>query len=88
MLKPVMHEWEMVGISGRPIEEWGRIAADVHLLHAADSRLPTLRVAALLQRAHPHWHSHEVSSGSHMAPVARPDLVNPLIARILDSAAR
>jgi hypothetical protein len=31
---------------------------------------------------------HEVPSGGHMAPLARPDLVNPLIAAALDEKNR
>lgn len=84
MLPPIAHEWDMLGIEGRPIEEWGKIAAPVHLLYAADTRLSTKRVTALLRRAHPHWKFHELPTGGHLAPIARPDLVNPLLTEILD----
>jgi pimeloyl-ACP methyl ester carboxylesterase len=84
MLPPVMREWEMIGHEGRPIAEWGAIAASVHLLRAADTRRSTSTVAALLARAHPHWQLLEVPAGGHMAPLTRADLVNPLIAKILD----
>jgi pimeloyl-ACP methyl ester carboxylesterase len=84
MLPPVMREWEMVGSRGRPIAEWGAISAPVHILRAADTRRTTASVAALLARAHPKWKLHEVAAGGHMAPLTRPDLVNPLIARLLD----
>lgn len=84
MLKPIVYEWESLGIDGRPIEEWGKIAAPVHLVHAADSKLSTRTIAALLHRAHTHWHSHELRKGGHLAPITRPDLVNPLFAKILD----
>ncbi|MEX2128588.1 MAG: alpha/beta hydrolase [Xanthobacteraceae bacterium] len=84
MLAPVMREWEMVGSQGRPIAEWGAISAPVHILRAADTRRTTGTVAALLARTHPNWRLHDVAAGGHMAPIARPDLVNPLIARVLD----
>ena len=64
------------------------IAAPVHLIHAADARAPTRAIVALLAKTYPDWHVHEVPSGGHMAPLARPDLVNPLIAAALDGTAR
>jgi pimeloyl-ACP methyl ester carboxylesterase len=87
MLPPIVHEWAALGVDGRPIAEWGAIDAPVHLLHAADTKLSTKTIAALLHRAHPHWIFHELPNGGHLAPIGRPDLVNPLIGRILDGAA-
>jgi pimeloyl-ACP methyl ester carboxylesterase len=87
MLPPVMREWEAVGSRGRPIAEWSAIAAPVHILRAADTRRSTASVASLLARAHPKWKLHEVAAGGHMAPLTRPDLVNPLIAKLLDETA-
>lgn len=84
-LRPIEHEWQMLGVEGRPIEEWGRIAAPVHLLRAADSKLSTLTIARLLEHAHPRWTFHDLPTGGHLAPIARPDLVNPLLTRILDA---
>ncbi|MCC6947040.1 MAG: alpha/beta hydrolase [Bradyrhizobiaceae bacterium] len=84
VLPPIAHEWEMLGFKGRPIAELGKIAAPVHLLRAADTNLSTKTVAALLQHAHPHWMVHELPTGGHLAPIMRPDLVNPVFAEILD----
>jgi pimeloyl-ACP methyl ester carboxylesterase len=84
LLPPIRREWDSLGVDGRPIEEWGRIAAPVHLLHAADTRLSTKTIAALLRRAHPDWHFHELPAGGHLAPIARPDLINPVLTKILD----
>lgn len=87
MLPPIMHEWDSLGVDGRPIAEWGAIAAPVHLLHAADTKLSTKTIAALLHRAHPNWIFHELPAGGHLAPITRPDLVNPLLTKILDDTA-
>jgi carboxypeptidase C (cathepsin A) len=54
------------------------------VIQADDTRLSARRVAAVLAANCPHWHFHSVVAGGHMAPLARPDLVNPLIASILD----
>ena len=83
ILPPLLHEWEMIGPDAPPIEHWAAIEAPVHYVHAADTRLPSRALAALLQREIPHWQFHEVPEGGHTAPISRPDLVNPLIAKIL-----
>jgi hypothetical protein len=40
-----------------------------------------------MQREVPSWKFHEVAAGGHTAPITRPDLVNPLIGKILDGTA-
>jgi pimeloyl-ACP methyl ester carboxylesterase len=82
LLPNVVHEWDCVLPKGRPLVEWGRIGAPAHLIRAADTRRPTREVATLLAQALG-WTLHEVPAGGHMAPVTRPDLVNPLITRLL-----
>ena len=84
MLPAVVHEWSMATTGIRPLEEWRAITAPVHLIHAADTRAPTRAIVKLLAKTYPDWHMHEVPSGGHMAPLSRPDLVNPLIAAIID----
>jgi pimeloyl-ACP methyl ester carboxylesterase len=88
MLPAVVHEWDMATTGARPLEGWSAITAPVHLIHAADTRAPTRAVVKLLAKAYPNWHVHEVPSGGHMAPIARPDLVNPVIATALDGTNR
>ena len=84
LLPNVLHEFDAVLAPWRALHEWSAIAAPTHLMRAADTRPPTHAVATLLSVANPHWRLHEVATGGHMAPVARPDLVNPLIAQVLD----
>jgi pimeloyl-ACP methyl ester carboxylesterase len=88
MVRNVIHEFDAVIEPWRALDEWGAIAAPTHILHAADTRAPTHALAALLTSAYPHWRLHEVATGGHMAPVARPDLVNPVIADILAKVLR
>jgi pimeloyl-ACP methyl ester carboxylesterase len=83
-LPAVVHEWDMATAGTRPLEGWGAITAPVHLIGAADTRTPTREIVKLLAKTYPAWHVHEVPSGGHMAPLARPDLVNPVIAAALD----
>jgi pimeloyl-ACP methyl ester carboxylesterase len=86
MLPPVMHEWDMATSGLRPLEGWGATGAPVHLIHAADTRAPTRAIVTMLARTYPDWRVHEVAAGGHMAPLTRPDLVNPVIAAALDGA--
>ncbi len=88
MLPPVVHEWDMATTGIRPLDGWRTIAAPVHLIHAADTRAPTHVIATLLAKTYPSWHVYEVPSGGHMAPLSRPDLVNPLIAAAIDGMNR
>jgi pimeloyl-ACP methyl ester carboxylesterase len=88
MLPPVVHEWAMATTGVRPLEGWRTITAPVHLIRAADTRAPTRAIVNLLANAYPDWRVHEVPAGGHMAPLARPDLVNPLIAAVIDGANR
>jgi pimeloyl-ACP methyl ester carboxylesterase len=88
MLPAVVHEWGMATTGTRPLEGWSTITAPVHLIHAADTRTPTREIVKLLAKTYPTWQVHEVPSGGHMAPLARPDLVNPLIAAALDEKNR
>ena len=88
MLPPVVHEWDMATTGLRPLEGWRAITAPVHLIHAADTRAPTRAIVELLAKAYPDWHVDEVPSGGHMAPLTRPDLVNPLIVAAIDGAVR
>jgi pimeloyl-ACP methyl ester carboxylesterase len=87
MLPPVVHEWGMASTSLRRLEDWRSISAPVHLIRAADTRVPTRAIVNLLAQTYPNWHAHEVPSGGHMAPLARPDLVNPLIAAAIEETA-
>ncbi len=88
MLPAVVHEWSMATRGMRALDGWRAIEAPVHLIHATDTRAPTRAIVQLLAKTYPGWHLHEVPSGGHMAPLARPDLVNPLIAAALDGSNR
>lgn len=83
MLPNVLHEWDSVIVPSRPLQDWGGIPVPVHVLRAADTCRPTFAIASLLIDTHRQWSLHEFDGGGHMAPVTYPDLVNPIIAKIL-----
>jgi pimeloyl-ACP methyl ester carboxylesterase len=87
MLPNVVHEWSAVLTPWRPLSAWSSIRAPVHLIRAADTRPPTRELARLLTAQADSWRLHEVAQGGHMAPVSRPELVNPLIAELLKTGA-
>jgi pimeloyl-ACP methyl ester carboxylesterase len=88
MLPPVLHEWVMAMTGTRPLAEWRAITAPVHLIQAADTRAPTREIVKLLAQNYPEWRAHEVAAGGHMAPLTRPDLVNPLVEAIVEEHRR
>lgn len=84
MLPPVVHEWDMIRTTTRGIADWNLITAPVHLVSAADSKITTRKVAALLANENPHWIFHELPSGGHMAPVSNATAFNNLVRTILN----
>ena len=86
VLPRVVHEWDAVLTPSRALAEWQRMRKPVHVIRAADTRAPTYALANLLTAAGGGWNLHEVPEGGHMAPVSRPDLVNPLFAALLAGA--
>lgn len=81
----LMQEWDMIFGGASRIADWRAIQAPVHILYAADTRRPTRAIADILRQEFPRWKFHEVPAGGHTAPISRPDLVNPVLAEILDS---
>lgn len=82
-LRPNFHEWDSV------MEERNRLSDWVELLPRTTSvvadpatRLPIREIVALM-RAHTPWRFEPIAEGGHMAPLTRPELVNPIIERLL-----
>jgi pimeloyl-ACP methyl ester carboxylesterase len=57
------------------------------VLSAADTRRPIREIVEILSRSCPSWSFAQLPEGGHMAPLTRPDLVNPLVRRFLDAGA-
>ena len=58
-------------------------AHGLRVAFTADTHAPTREVIRLLAWTYPDWTVHEVPSGGHMAPLSRPDLINPLVRSFL-----
>ena len=49
--------------------------------------LPIRKLVEILREANPRWTYREVPDGGHMAPLTRPELINPLVAAYLETSA-
>jgi len=84
-LRPNYHEWDAILNEQTPMEDWGALLPKATLyVYDPATRRSILEAVELFRRAHPHWTFREITTGGHMAPLTRPDLINPIIADFLD----
>jgi pimeloyl-ACP methyl ester carboxylesterase len=85
-LKPNYFEWDAVMDETAPIEQWARLLPRATLV-VSDPRtvFPIREITALFRRSCPVWTFKEIADGGHMAPLTRPELVNPLVQSFLKS---
>src|SRR6516162_10298263 len=83
-LKPNYFEWDAVMDETTPVEQWARLLPRSTLLVSdPNTVLPIREITAILRRGCPTWTYKEIAGGGHMAPLTRPDLVNPLVRSFL-----
>jgi pimeloyl-ACP methyl ester carboxylesterase len=77
-------EWDAAMNDTTTAEQWAALLPKDTLL-IADSRsaLPIREITAILRRACPAWTYRDVPGAGHMAPLTRPDLINPLVRAFL-----
>jgi pimeloyl-ACP methyl ester carboxylesterase len=85
-LPPNVHEWDALMGEVTPVERWRDLGVETLLVCDPHTRPPTREVADILLRACPRWTLHTLCSAGHMAPLTRPDLVNPLVGEFLDKS--
>jgi pimeloyl-ACP methyl ester carboxylesterase len=83
----VAQEWRGTWDDVTRLSDYRALTLPALLLHAADTRAPSLRIVAMLRAAMPQASEAEIASGGHMAPLTNPDPVNAAIARFLEGAA-
>jgi pimeloyl-ACP methyl ester carboxylesterase len=84
VLKPNYFEWDAVMEETTPVEQWARLLPRSTLLVSdPNTVLPIREITAILRRSCPMWRYKEIAGGGHMAPLTRPDLVNPLVRSFL-----
>jgi len=85
-LKPDFFEWDAIMNETTPVEQWAALLPRATLLvHDPKTALPIREIASILRQFCPWWSYKEVSAGGHMAPLTRPDLINPIVRSFLDS---
>lgn len=85
-LPPNFHEWDAVMDEETTVDEWKTLAARTLLMSDGATRLPIRQIVDILARACPHWSFRTLAEGGHMAPLTRPDIVNPIVRRFLDDS--
>jgi pimeloyl-ACP methyl ester carboxylesterase len=83
-LPPNFHEWDAVMDEETTIEEWKNLTTRTLVVSDAETRLPIREIVAIFARACPHWTFHTIPEGGHMAPLTRPELINPVVRQFLD----
>ena len=88
-LQPNFHEWDAVIDERTTLGEWADLLPGRTLvLSAKDTVRPIHEIIGLMRRGCPAWRFVQIPEGGHMAPLARPDLVNPIIASFLNGPRR
>jgi pimeloyl-ACP methyl ester carboxylesterase len=85
MLPPNYHEWDGVMNETTHAAAWRDLAARTLLVHAAGTKRPIKEIAEILLAELPGMAAAEIPEGGHMAPLVRPDLVNPVVRDSLDA---
>jgi pimeloyl-ACP methyl ester carboxylesterase len=84
-LKPNFFEWPAVMNESTSVEQWAILLPRTTLLvYDPDTVLPLREIAKILRQVCPWWTYKEVPGVGHMAPLTRPDLINPLVASFLE----
>lgn len=85
-LKPNFFEWDAVMNESTSLRQWTRLLPRSTLaVYDPVTVLPVREIAALLRRSCPRWTHREVPGAGHMAPLTRPDLINPLVDSFLSA---
>lgn len=82
-LKPNYHEWDTVMNETTPVAAWVEQLPRRTLVCYDPGTMRPMREIVEILRAWTPWEFLEVPGAGHMAPYARPELANPIIAKFL-----
>jgi pimeloyl-ACP methyl ester carboxylesterase len=83
-LPPNFHEWDAVMDEQTTIEECKALTARTLVVSDKATRLPIREIIDLFTQACPHWSFRYITEGGHMAPLTRPEVINPIVREFLD----
>jgi len=86
-LRPNYYEWDAVMSEEATLAEWKSIPARTLVMSDPRTRRPIREIVEIFSFACPHWSFERLTGAGHMAPLERPELVNPLVRRFLDAPA-
>jgi len=86
LLPPNFHEWDAALDEPTTVAELAAIECRTLVMSDPATRRPIRAIAEILAGACPGWTFHDIPAGGHMAPLTRPDLVDPVIRAFLDAA--
>jgi pimeloyl-ACP methyl ester carboxylesterase len=83
-LKPNFFEWDALINETTSATQWAELLPPATLLLCDPQTVRPIRaIATILRNACPRWTYKEVLGGGHMAPLTRPELVNPVVSSFL-----
>ncbi len=81
---PNFYEWDAVMDEETTIEELKSLTVRTMVVSDKETRLPIRAIVDLFTTACPHWLFRTIAEGGHMAPLTRPELINPIVRAFLD----
>jgi pimeloyl-ACP methyl ester carboxylesterase len=85
-LPPNVYEWQAVMDEPMTIEDYAAVPARTLVVSDPATRRPIREIVELFAEACPAWSFQSLPEGGHMAPLTRPELVNPIVREFLDAA--
>lgn len=79
-LGPNFHEWDAVMNEVRSLADWRRdLPRETTVVTARDTVRSIREIVELMQEHIPEWRFQQLECGGHLAPMTRPDLINPIV---------
>ena len=86
-LKPNFHEFDCVINETTSLEEWRDVLPlNTHVLFSEQTVNSIRKIVTIFEETMPNWTFHSYGGGTHMAPLTHPNIVNPIIYKILTEA--
>ena len=83
-LKPNFHEFDCVINETTTLEEWRDVLPlNTHILFSEQTVNSIRKIVNIFEETMSNWTFHSYSEGAHMAPLTHPNIVNPIIHKIL-----
>ena len=85
-IQPNFFEWDAVMDETTLAEQWADLLPPATMVtYDPGTVLPIRNIVDILRRTDSQWTYSEVPGGGHMAPLTRPDLINPVVAAFLSA---